>query len=287
MTGAPTAGGVVSIVTLTLAVPALPAGSSARAVRARGPSPPAMPAAVKAVPCIVASTPFTVTVAEASSTVPVTLTLAWPRICPATGVRISTTGATSSRVKVRLASPAFPARSVALARSVTRPRLTGRSRPKTPSVTLAVTPFTLRLLTASLTVPLTCTGEALTSAPGSGLVNTSRGGRVSRVPPKTTVAALPAASSARRAMVLLPSARSRGWAKLSPARATGWPLSVTRTRGEASETAPLTVTSGWFVRKPSPGAVIAMSGGMVSTRTGTASGWLSLPAWSRALTWMT
>ena len=92
----------------------MPAGSVAVTVTVFGPSVRVMPEALKVVPVTVASTPFTVTEAVSSSTVPETVMTDSLVVVPSRGDVTDTTGGLLSMVKLIVVLPVFPARSVAV-----------------------------------------------------------------------------------------------------------------------------------------------------------------------------
>ena len=100
-------------------------------------------------------------------------------------------GATSSKVKLRVAVPVARRVGSGLREGVPA---AGRheAHAEGASAHVAALPFTLRLVTASLTVPVTVSGVVFRTASAAGAVIVRIGGSVSRMPLTVAVPRFPA-----------------------------------------------------------------------------------------------
>src|SRR5205823_1002882 len=160
------------------------------------------------------ATPFTMTVALVSSTVPDTTTEAWSTVAPSAGLVTVTTGAVASGAGptsiVRTTCALLPAGSVATTVIVFAPSARTMSRLKWPVVALTAvdTPFTVTVAPGSV-VPETGV-SAVPVSPSLGLVTDRLGAIVSTVKLQVLDAEKPAPSRIVNTTVCVPSLNPNG-----------------------------------------------------------------------------
>ena len=175
------AGGVVSSLPATAAVPRFPAASCAVTVRVLEPSASVTPA-VKVDPTRLAAWPFTLTDAMllASLTLPVTVMAAWLVRKLAAGPVIVMAGPTVSSLPVTVAVPVSPAESRAVTVIVLDPSVNVRLVAKPPPLGVTLWPFTVSstIVPVVPTDPLTAICDPLVRKPVTGAVIVTVGGTV-------------------------------------------------------------------------------------------------------------